>query len=145
MLSRRAQRRVAWLLPLLCARLLVPTGFMVAPSSAGIGIALCPGYAPLPIPAAPAGEHDPHAGMDHGAHAMHGGSHGSHGMPESGQHSKGQSSCPFALAGGTADLPVMQSAADLPRLVNAVPGFHPHAAWISPAVLINRIRGPPVA
>jgi hypothetical protein len=136
MLSSRAHRRIAWLLPLLCARLLVPTGFMVAPSSAGIGIALCPGYAPLPMPAAPASDHDPHAGhhagMDHGAE-------------ESGQHSKGQSACPFALAGGTADLPVSQSAADLPRLVDAVPGFHPHPAWISPAVLINRIRGPPFA
>lgn len=136
MLSSRAHRRIAWLLPLLCARLFVPAGFMVAPSGEGIGIALCPGFAPLPMPAAPASDRDPHAGhhagMDHGAQ-------------ESGQHGKGQSSCPFALAGGTADLPVMPSAAVLPRLVDAVPGFHLHPAWISPAVLIDRIRGPPLA
>lgn len=132
MLPSRRYRRIAWLLPLLCARLFVPAGFMVAPSGEGIGIALCPGYAPLPVPAAAASDHDPHAGMDHGAE-------------ESGQHSKGQSSCPFALAGGTADLPVMQSTAVLPRLLDAVPGFHPHPAWISPAVVIDRIRGPPPA
>ena len=132
MISSRAHRRIVWLLPLLCARLFVPAGFMVAPLGEGIGIALCPGYAPLPMPAASASDHDRHASMDHGAE-------------ESGQHSKGQSSCPFALAGGTADLPVMQSTAVLPRLLDAAPGFHPHPAWISPAVLINRIRGPPLA
>jgi hypothetical protein len=132
MLSRRAQRRVAWLLPLLCARLFVPAGFMVAPSGEGIGIALCPGYAPLPMPVAPTSDHDRHAGMGHGAE-------------ESGQHSKGQSACPFAVTGGTADVPVMQSTAVLPRLIDAVPGFHPHPPWISPAVFINRIRGPPLA
>jgi hypothetical protein len=112
--------------------LFVPGGFMVAPPDVGIGIALCPGYAPLPMPVTPPGAHDHHAGMDHGEDG-------------SGQHSKGQSSCPFALAGGTADLPVIQAAADLPRLADVVPGFHPHPAWISPAVLINRIRGPPFA
>ena len=145
MLSSRAHRRIAWLLPLLCARLLVPTGFMVAPSSVGIGIALCPGYAPLPVSAAPASDDDHHAGMEHGAHAMHGGSHDSHGTQESGTYSKGQSACPLALAGGAEDFPVMQSTAVLPRLIDAIPGFQAHPDWISPAVFINRIRGPPLA
>jgi hypothetical protein len=136
MLSSRAHRRIAWLLPLLCARLLVPAGFMVAPSGEVIGFALCPGYAPLPAPAAPASDDNPHAGHHAGMDP---------GAEESGQHSKGQSACPFALAGGTADLPVMQSTAVLPRPIDAVPGFRPHPAWTSPAVLINRIRGPPLA
>jgi hypothetical protein len=126
-MARRPHRWAFWLLPLLVARLFVPVGFMVSASAAGIGIALCPGYAPLPEGAGPAHSAHHHDGMDH-----------------AGQGSA-PSECPFVLVGSVAGCPPTELAGELLRLAELRPGFQPHPDWISPAVLIDRIRGPPLA
>jgi hypothetical protein len=125
-------RRIApWLLPWVVVRLFVPVGFMLAPSGHGLGIALCPGHAPLPMPGGAQVGHAHHAGMDHAS--------------GSGHHDSGPSACPFALAGGTAGCTPSELIGSLPRLANDAACFYPRPSWFSPAVLIDRIRGPPLA
>ena len=142
-MRRRPHRWAAWLLPFLVARLFVPTGFMLSASATGLGIALCPGYAPLPEPVrAPSAAHD-HAAMGHGAHGMHGGWHAGDDPQQSGHAGGGPAKCPFVLVGSAAGCPPIQLAGELPHPVAATPGFHAHPDRISPAVLIDRIRGPP--
>lgn len=128
-MRRRMRRWAACLLPLLVARLFVPVGFMLSPSGEGLGIFLCPGYAALPTS---------------DDHAMHGESHEPEGTQGSEHRGSGQSICPFVLAGSSASCPVNKQIGELPRLADAVPDFHSPPAWISPAVLIDRIRGPPL-
>jgi hypothetical protein len=137
-MHRRPHRWALWLLPWLVARLFVPTGFMLSVSGAGIGIDLCPAYAPLPGPLVPTDTHDPHA--------MHGGAHSpDDGQQPSGNAGSGTSACPFALPGSQAGCPAVDTLGGLPRFVDAAPRSRPHPDWISPAVLIDRIRGPPFA
>ena len=133
-MRRHVHRWAVWLMPLLVVRLFVPTGFMLSASGAGLGLALCPSYAPLPTPAtATIAEH--HAGMDHGANAPQG----------SEQQGSGKQICPLVLVGSTASCPATPLIGELPRIAQAVSRFHLHPAWVSPAVLIDRIRGPPLA
>jgi hypothetical protein len=130
-MRRRLHRWAAWLLPLLVVRLFVPTGFMLSASGGEIGIALCPGYAPLPF--------------DHAAHGMHGGAHEPDGPQPSGESDSGPTPCPFLLAGSAASAPPTKLLGELPRVADPVPDLHSHPDWISRPVLIDRIRGPPVA
>ncbi len=145
MTPRRLRRCTAWLLPFLVARLLLPTGFMLSLSDSGLDIVLCTGLAPSSAPIAALDENDRHAGMDHAAHAMHGDTqpqvppqgpdHPSHANPI----------CPFALAGGAVAAPACRGVDEPQRLATLLPGFNADPAWIAPAVLIDRIRGPPLA
>lgn len=126
-MSRPNRRWAVWLLPFLVARLLVPAGFMLSASGAGFGVALCPGYAPLPVSIADASGH---AGMHHGDHA-----------PES----TGPSACPFLLAGSAAGCPPIELVHEPDGSSDVLPACRTLAQWDSQAVLIDRIRGPPSA
>ena len=101
----RLRRCTAWLLPFLVARLLVPTGFMLSLSGAGLDIVLCTGLAPSSAPLVAQDEHDRHAGIDHAAHAMQGDTQTQ--IPAPGPDHPGHANpiCPFALAGGAVVAP----------------------------------------
>ena len=143
--SRCLSKLIPWLLPLLVARLCVPAGFMVSATSNGLDFVLCPDYAALPEHAAPHAAHAGHLGTGHVAHAMHDGvaAHHSHGgTPHDG---RSTSVCPFVASGKDTikpDILKIDPAYSLTGSIAPVPGT---SAWSSPAVLVNRIRGPPVA
>jgi hypothetical protein len=141
---RRLHRWAAWLLPLLIARLFVPVGFMLSMSDAGLKFVLCSGFAGLPAPITAANLQQHHAESDRSAHAMHGESHEQHGKQGSEHQSHEQSICPFAFAGATAGCPVAKAFGEPPSLAAAVPSLRAVPLWNSPAVLIDRIRGPPL-
>ena len=110
LMERMAQSKM----DILVARLFVPTGFMLSASATGLGIALCPGYAPLPEPVrAPPAAHD-HAAMGHGAHGMHGGWHAGDDPQQSGHAGGGPAKCPYVLVGSAAGCPPIQLAGELP-------------------------------
>ena len=129
---------ILWLLPLLIARLCVPMGFMVSGTANGLEVMLCPVYAALPQSS---GAHEHHAGMDHSAHAMH------QGGAEQGPAHEGlsQSLCPFAASGTATFAATVPTIDHFYLLVGTAPVLDGEPTWISPAVLIDRIRGPPVA
>jgi hypothetical protein len=154
-MSRRALRQwTYWLLPLLVARLLVPVGFMVTLSGGQFAIVLCSGSTPVPAWAQPAEHHhdvglNPHASSDdatngHGAHASTD-SDAAHSSSGSTAPAHGASLCPFALASGCALRPAVAAVAELPQPSIVLPRLRADPVWISPAVLIDRIRGPPAA
>jgi hypothetical protein len=144
MSRRRLRRCTAWLLPLLAVRLLVPAGFMVSVSDGGLDIVLCSGFT-LPSAQLSTGTSQQHpAGVDHALHALgnssalvpnQGSEHTTHDNPI----------CPFALASGGALCPADKGVAEPPRLVAVQTRLSADPAWVSPAVLTDRIRGPPVA
>lgn len=149
MYRRRLNRWTAWLLPLLIARLFVPAGFMLSMSDAGLSVILCSGVAALPAPGAGHVPHADHAGMDYSAPLARGNAHAQHGEPGSEQlgseHKSHENSlCPFAVTAGGASCPADKALGELPRLADVVPNFHADPVWLSPAVLIDRIRGPPL-
>ena len=145
MSPRRLRRCSAWLLPFLVARLLVPTGFMLSLSGAGLDIVLCSGLGPLALatPAEPV--HRAHAGTDHTAHAIHGDAGAQVPEQRSDHPSHVNAICPYALAGTGGAGPAVKSLAEPPRIVSLLPVPSANPAWIAPAVLIDRIRGPPLA
>jgi hypothetical protein len=141
----RLRRCTAWLLPFLVARLLVPTGFMLSLSDAGLDIVLCTGLAPSSAPLVAQDEHDRHAGIDHAAHAMQRDTQTQIPAPGPDHPNHANPICPFALAGGAVVAPACRGVAEPQRLVALLPGPSADPAWIEPAVLIDRIRGPPFA
>ena len=145
MTPSRLRRCTAWLLPFLVARLLVPTGFMLSLSDAGLDIVLCTGLAPSSAPLVAQEEHDRHAGIDHAAHAMQRDTQTQIPAPSPDHPSHANPICPFALAGGAVVAPVCKGVDEPRRLVALLPGSRADPAWIAPAVLIDRIRGPPLA
>ena len=138
MSRQRLYRLAAWLLPLLIARLLVPDGFMLSANDRGLDMAMCSGYASLPQASVRP------AGTEHVAYQPHGATRlAPDTAPDHQGHDKPR--CPFALAGtGFVNLP-LDVAGPLYYLVDDVPIDGVAPAWISPAVLIDRIRGPPSA
>ena len=104
----RLRRCTAWLLPFLVARLLVPTGFMLSLSGAGLDIVLCTGLAPSSAPLVAQDEHDRHAGIDHAAHAMQRDTQTQIPAPSPDHPSHANPICPFALAGGAVVAPACQ-------------------------------------
>jgi hypothetical protein len=135
------QRWTLWLLPLLVARLFVADGFMVSATEQGVRVALCPAYAPMPGVAHPDSLHVHHAGTDHSAHQAA----GHHAGQGAGHQDHDRSICAFALAGTHALCSAAPSVAQLYILSSDVPVARTQPAWTSPAVLIDRIRGPPLA
>jgi hypothetical protein len=145
MRSYTLKKLIPWLLPLLVARLCVPAGFMVASTSNGLDVTLCPDYAALPGQATPQSTHVQHQGSDHTGHAMHGdvaSEHSHHGSPHEG-HST--SVCPFAASGSGTVSPTVATVTPVYTLVDRITPARDRSAWRSPAVLVNRIRGPPGA
>ena len=139
---RRLRRCTAWLMPFLVARLLLPTGFMLSLSGSGLNIILCAGLAPSSAPTAAAATRaivtrawitprtrctatrSPQVPDHPATPARYARSH----LREA------PSLCPACRA---VDEPQ--------RLATLLPGFNADPAWIAPAVLIDRIRGPPLA
>jgi hypothetical protein len=136
--ARHSHRWLAWLLPLFLLRALVPAGFMLSWSEQGLQIVMCSGSGPMTLPgdvAADAEQH--HAGPHQGA------------PHQEGQHEHSQADnatmCPFAAAGTSGVLPSFEAAvafvATVSQEVRGLPDLDLPAA----AVLIDRIRGPPLA
>jgi hypothetical protein len=147
-MHRRALNRwTLWLLPLLVARLCLPNGFMLGVTSHGLGFALCPAYAPLPVPTDSDAANVQHAGMDHSAHAAGDGSSkvlAYPGSDSSDPQGRADSVCPFVLTGTAAISASADNIFEF-RTPDIVTAFRAEPAWTSPAVLIDRIRGPPFA
>lgn len=140
--SRRMNRRFAklltlWMVPLLLARALIPTGFMLAADANGLSLVFCSGS--MPAPPAVQDEHAGHAG--HAAHAEHGGHHSGH---ESGGMQHESAPCPFSLAasGALADITPSTDVAFI-VVAASVELFSSPAVSAGP-LRADRIRGPPV-
>jgi hypothetical protein len=156
----RLRRWTVWLLPLLAVRLMVPAGFMLSLSDGGLALVLCSGSGPLPGVQARVGQHHsafaPHAAHEHrlAAHDAPASHHTSLARGDTrtpapvqtpGPTDHASMACPFALASGSGLCPFVRTVTEPPRLVTLHPRTSANAAWIAPAVLIDRIRGPPVA
>jgi hypothetical protein len=152
--KRAARSWLAWLLPLLVLRAVIPAGFMLAWVDGSLQIVLCSGAGPLPLspPAVTAThEHDAHAHHGHHAHQGHHAgaqlapSHAepaTHHQHDSQAHE--QSYCPYAIANHllAPEDPLYFTPAYVP---DPAPSYLAVPAPRSAAVLIDRIRGPPHA
>lgn len=135
MKPRHQHRWILWLLPLMVARALVPTGFMFSAGEHGLGIVMCPGNGPVPdFARAESASLHAHGGH-HADHAQHGG----HGDAAS-----GSVPCVYALAGS--------ACATVACATDAIagPGGQKFILPADPAlratdIVIDRIRGPPLA
>lgn len=127
-----------WILPLLLARALVPTGFMLSMDSGQLQLTFCPSGIVQPIVSPKAMQQHVHAEhpLHHGMH--HGGSERS-----SASHDDDNARCPFSLVASTAacEIPYLAGAVDAPRDERfeyiSAPTFR-----VGP-VRADRIRGPP--
>ena len=142
LMSARARHTwLKWLLPLLILRAFVPAGFMLTWGDDQLQVVLCSGTGPI----SGASDHaDPQASADpHAAHAHHQG--GDTAAPtDEHDHSSAQSQmpCAFAVAttaGGLSEPQLFAADADAATIVS----FTARPELASPAVLIDRIRGPP--
>jgi hypothetical protein len=146
MSRRRVRRWVTWLLPLLVARMLVPAGFMVSTAGGSFDVVLCSGFAALPASVHLGAAHTHHGGAEHATHATHAphGETAPGGQPVS-DSDHYQPACAFALASTGFNFHADKAAPELLTPVTALPGIGAEPAWNSRTVLIDRIRGPPLA
>jgi hypothetical protein len=130
MSATHSHRWIAWLLPLFLLRAFVPVGFMVSWSADGLQVVMCSGGGPVPTPA----DVSLVASQQH-----HSDSH------TGGQHQRNATMCPFAVAGNCGALPsfdpVVAFVATVSHEVREFTTLDLPAA----AVLIDRIRGPPLS
>jgi hypothetical protein len=126
-----------WILPLLLARALIPTGFMLSVDAGSLQLTFCPAVVQ---PAKQLPEHSTHhAGMHH-ADAVDGDAASHNDAPASSEHG---APCPFSLVASAApgDVPYLQDSANAPS--------DERFEYISaPTVRVgpirtDRIRGPP--
>jgi hypothetical protein len=131
--ARHSHRLLAWLLPLFLLRALIPVGFMLSWSDQGLQLAMCSGSGPMTLPGDVAADAKQHHGDSY-----RGGQH---------EHSQADNAtmCPFAAAGTSGALPsfaaVVAFVATVSHEVRALPTLD----LLLTAVLIDRIRGPPLA
>jgi len=126
-----------WILPLLVARALIPTGFMLSVDAGQLQLTFCPSGvvqpfdSPKPMQQHAHAEH--HAGMHHGGEADR----------ASPAHDGDNAPCPFSLVASAAacEIPYLAGATDVPRDERfkylSAPTFR-----VGP-VRADRIRGPP--
>lgn len=120
-----------WILPLLLARALIPTGFMLSVAAGSLQLTFCPAVVQ---PAEQAPEHlSHHAGMHHADAAD----------PAAASHNVDNAPCPFSLVASAAlgDVPYLHALA-------SAPGDERFEFISAPAVRVgpvrtDRIRGPP--
>jgi hypothetical protein len=140
--ARRLHRCVLWLLPLFVLRAFIPAGYMLSPSAAGLQIVFCSGTGPTG--SLPSTDHAAHASLHADAHAHH-----VQGEAPAGQHSEHQaherSVCPYAVAGSAYAPGVAHFLADSPAIAVSIVDFPSDPSLTSAPVLIDRIRGPPLA
>lgn len=139
MSARHSHRWIVWLLPLFLLRAFIPVGFMLSWSDTGLQLVMCSGSGPMPVPQSAALDV---TGVD--AEQHHGDSHAGSGQHE---HSRADSAtmCPFAAAGTSAALPSFDAAVAFVATVSHETRALPTFDLPAPAVLIDRIRGPPLA
>lgn len=128
-----------WILPLLVARALIPTGFMLSMDAGQLQLMFCPSgivqplFSPKAVQQQAHAEHQHHAGMHHGGGADQ----------SSSAHDDDNAPCPFSLVASApaCDIPYLAGAADAPRDERfeylSAPTFS-----VGP-VRADRIRGPP--
>ena len=136
-MNRKCARAwMAWLLPALVLRSLIPVGFMpmFGPGHA-VQLVLCDSYAPVPpMPVADAMQMSPDMSMDAGIDmsTRHGGSHQDHGT------------CLFGTSPALgAPLAVASSTATLQPLVQ-LPAAAPQLSYYEALFRAQSARGPPV-
>lgn len=141
MRARRFRFWILWLLPMLIGRLCVPEGFMVSVASGAPRMAMCPAYAALPTMGGAAMAHV-HAGAEHQAHAGHGDDGNSSGAGAPHRH-RAESQCLFAFLAKSPLAAVAAIPGDFQAFADDLTRSETAPAWAAPAVLSDRIRGPP--
>jgi hypothetical protein len=137
MSAPHSHRWTAWLLPLFLLRAFIPVGFMLSWSQTGPQLVMCSGSGPMPVSQqgskAQAAQHQQRTEAHHP-----GGQH---------QHSKadGANMCPFAAAATAGALPAFAAVAAFAATVSTEVREAPYRYLPSAPVLIDRIRGPPLA
>jgi len=107
-----------WLLPLLLARALIPSGFMLGAGADGFGLIFCSGTMSMQMGSRhehPALHVDHSAHLGQAAHAVHAASTG-HAAPDSSHSENESASCPFAIGACAAsiDIPHLAAVAAVP-------------------------------
>lgn len=144
MSARTRHRWLAWLLPLIALRAFVPAGFMLSWSDGGWQFMLCSGTGPAVMQ-----QMAPDHGGPDAADAQHA-YHAQHAPSSQHEHSSAakrfeSSLCSFAVAGSITSVGYV--AAPLAHALVALDAFDfiANPELRSPPVLIDRIRGPPLA
>jgi len=145
MSARHSHRWLAWLLPMFMLRAFVPAGFMLSWSDAGLQLVICSGSGPMTkLGQVPASDSFTESVTEAGQHQQHGAVHA-----DGAQHHHSQADsatlCPFAAAGTSGALPSFEATvAFFATLANEVRAPANLQLPVAP-VLIDRIRGPPLA
>lgn len=134
-------RWLAWLLPFIVLRAFVPAGFMLSLAGGELQMMLCSAAgsvgprqtAAVTVDHSAHAQHAEHAAQDHSGHHEHQGS------------AHENSICPYA-AGGSSNAPLaLPFLASIAPVVSSSIDFPSDPELRSPPVLIDRIRGPPLA
>ncbi|NJO13569.1 MAG: hypothetical protein HC872_08990 [Gammaproteobacteria bacterium] len=125
---------ITWLLPLLLLRAFIPSGFMASWSADGLQLTMCSGTGPMPaqkrLPAVDASLHQDGSNAD---------GHPGHSRAE------GTMMCAFAAAGACAAMPSFDASTAFVATVSRVSDSLRTNDLPTADVLIDRIRGPPLA
>lgn len=135
---------LVWLLPLFILRAFVPVGFMLSWAGGELQMVVCAGNGPATVvqQASPSG-HAAHA--DHAHHVQDSSLAADHTQHEHhGSKAHDGSYCPFAVA-AVAGLPIVLQAFTTERPPLQTFDFIALAELRSAPILIDRIRGPPLA
>ena len=141
-----------WLLPLLLARALIPSGFMLGAGAEGFGLIFCSGTMSMSMSMDGGGRHVQSAGhVDHSMHMAHAASaasmdhaehpgHADRGNPHSANES---AACPFAIGACVASIDIPHLAVGMAAPVDEA--FRPVTLVGSGsfALRAHPIRGPP--
>jgi hypothetical protein len=130
-----------WILPLLLARALIPTGFMLSVDAGSLQLTFCPTVA-RPVDQRPVQQSLEHSTHEHSS--LHGGMHHADAADdEAASHNGDNAPCPFSLVASAAsgDVPYLQDSASAPsderfEFISAP------TVRVGP-VRTDRIRGPP--
>lgn len=143
MSARTRHRWLIWLLPLIALRALLPAGFMFAWADGAPRLMLCSGMGAVP---AVVQNNHPSAHAHHAGHAGHDAQATEHSQHQnhSSSPSHENSLCPFA-AGGVANVSPPQVVAALFSVATDLLPLAAQPELRSATVLIDRIRGPPLA
>lgn len=126
-----------WILPLLVARALIPTGFMLSVNAGQLQLTFCPAGVVQPIDAPKSMQQHAHAEHHMGMH------HGGEADQAAPAHDEDNAPCPFSLVASATpcEIPYLAGATDVPRDERfeylSAPTFR-----VGP-VRTDRIRGPP--
>jgi len=122
-----------WILPLLLARALIPSGFMLSAHAGGLQLMFCPAGVVQPLRS-----QSQHAGHHEGMH------HGTDGDETSTSHSNDNAPCPFSLVASATPtaVPHLQPAAS--GLSDATFAYLSAPTFRVGPVRVQFIRGPPV-